>query len=414
MNTTEILKLNKGPIRTEKESYPKLTNENFPKPKTSTTLKTDTQKSSGGSVMPTGKNGFESGNLKVRDAMTSLGFDNDKIGWDGKNVTYNNSYFLTPDENTDGVTKTNANTLISAVNNSYKNSGIDDSVVGVSAYAAGNGSNPYSVTYGEGGVVMIGGIPVENTIIIDGKAYAKRSSVENTLNKAEELSGRKSAGDTVKEYLEKNGDAIESYLDRINNYDEFSYNPENDPAYLAYKEQYMRDAREAYDDAYGLGAARTGGYANSAALTSAAGEYFDHMAELADRIPELAEFAFERYTDNFDMLINGLDLYGTPNDLFLMEYNANHEDQERADAAVAADYDRDSDNREFEYRKFLDEQELESELWERENITIPELMLKMEEAERQEIKDNLSIEKLLADIDGKNIDNEYKSRKYGI
>ena len=409
MNKAEILKLKKGPININKDTYPKLTNENFPKPKTNIPV----QAPDFSGTKPA-KNGFESGNLKVRDAMTGLGFDNDKIGWDGKNVTYNNSYFLTPDENTDGVSKTNANTLIRAANDSYKKSGTDDSVVGVSAYTAGKGSNPYSVTYGEGGVVMIGGVPVENTIIIDGKAYAKRSSVESTLNKAEELAGKKSSGDTVKEYRRENSDAIEGYLDSINNYDEFSYNPEKDPAYLAYKEQYMKDAREAYDDAYGLGVARTGGYANSAALTSAAGEYFDHMSELSDRIPELAELAYDRYADNFEMLINGLDLYGTPKDIYLMEYDANLDDLERADAAVKADYDRDSDNREFEYGKILDERERESELWERENVTIPELMLEMEEAERQETKDHLSIEKLLAEILGKNIDNKYKSRKYGI
>ncbi len=408
MNTTEILKLNKGPIKIDKETVPKVSYTNFSNPETLAVPKTETTK------VPTAKNGFESNNLRVRDAMTGLGFDNDKIGWDGKNVTYNNSYFLTPDENTEGVTKTNPNSFIQAVNNTYKNAGIDDSVVGVSAYAAGNGKMPYSVTYGEGGVVMIGGVPVENVITIDGKAYAKRSSVEKTIDKLKEYSGSKTSGDIIKEYQAETEDVRNQYLDRINNYKEFSYDPEKDPAFLAYREQYMDDAREAYDDAYGLGAARTGGYANSAATTSAARAYFSHMSDLADRMPELIDLAYDRHVGDFDMLINGLDIYGLPEDMLLMEYDANLDDLERADAAAEADYNRDADNRDFNYQKMLDEQEREDEFWERENVTIPKLMLEMEEAERQEIKDNLSIEKLIADIEGKNIDNTYKEIKYGI
>lgn len=403
MNYSEALKLKKGPVRIEPEA-PKVSYMGFKKYETPAVKIPQTPK------VPTGKNGFQSGNLKVRDAMTNLGFDNDKIGWDGKNVTYNNSYFLTPDENTEGVTKTNPNAFIQAVNNSYKNSGVDDSVVGVTAYAAKNGKTPYSVTYGDGGVVMVGGVPVENTIIIDGKAYAKRSSVEKALSEG----SKKSSGDMVREYKDDNSDIIDEYLYKINNYEPFSYNPQEDPAFLAYKKQYLDEAEKAYDDVYGLGAARTGGYANSAAMTNAAQAYFDHLSDLEDRIPELANFAYERYADDFDRLINGLDIYGLPKDIYLMEYDANLDDLDRMDEASKADYDRDWDNHELLYDKYLDEQEREDMLWERDNITIPELMLEMEEAERDEIKDNLSIEKLIADIEGKNLDNKRKIQRYGL
>ena len=402
MSNSDILKQKKGPLKIDTREEPQISYADFKKPANSSVQ------------MPVSNNGFESGDLKVRDAMTSLGFDNDKIGWDGKNVTYNNSYFLTPDENTDGVTKTNPNTLFKAANNNYKHSGVDDSIVGVSAYAAKSGKMPYSVTYGNGGVVMVGGVPVENAITIDGKAYAKRSSVENAVNQLKEKSGVKSSTEMARQYKDDNADIINEYLDRINNYEKFSYNPEEDPVFRAYKKQYLDDAKAAYDDMYGLGTSRTGGYANSAALTSAAQAYFKHLSDLEDRIPELAEFAYDRYADDFDRLINGLDIYGLPKDIQLMEYDANLEDMERADAASKADYERDWDNAEFNYEKYMDELAREDELWERENITIPKLMLQEEEAERDRLKDNLSIEKLLADIAGKNIDNKYKSNKYGI
>ena len=404
MNKKEILDLKKGPLKIDMPDTPKVSYTGFKKPEIPSVQIPKVPE------VPTVKNGFESGNLKVRDAMTGLGFDNDKIGWDGKNVTYNNSYFLTPDENAEGITKTNPNTFIQAVNNSYKNAGVDDSVVGVTAYAAKNGKTPYTVTYGNGGVVMVGGVPIENAITIDGKAYAKRSSVEKAMNESRDIS----PNDMIRQYKEDNADVMDRYLDSINNYKEFSYNPEEDPAFLAYKKQYLDDAKEAYDDIYGLGVARTGGYANSAAMTNAAEAYFEHLSDLEDRMPDLAKFAYDRYADDFDRLINGLDMYGLPEDIYLMEYDANLDDLERADAASEADYERDWDNQDFSYEKYLDELEWEDELWERENITIPELMLDMEAAERDEVKDNLSIEKLLAEIAGKNIDNTYKRRKYGI
>ncbi len=408
MNSSEILKLNKGPIKYDSQPLPEVLGLNFKKPEVPEVKVPKTVN------IPTGKNTFESGNLKVRDAMTNLGFENNKIGWDGTNVTYNNEYFLTPDVNTDGVTKTNPNTFIQAVNNTYRNAGIDDSVVGVTTYASGNAKIPYSVTYGNGGVVMVGGVPVENAITIDGKAYAKRSSVEKAINELKEKSAVKSSREMVQQYKEDNADIVNKYLDRINNYEEFSYNPEEDPAFLAYKKQYLDDAREAYDDIYGLGVARTGGYANTAAMTNAAQAYFDHLSDLEDRIPELARFAYERYADDFDRLINGLDIYGLPKDMELMEYNANLDDLERVDAAIEADYNRDWDNQEFSYDKYLDELEREDMLWERENITIPEFMLEKERAEMEEAKDNLTMEKLLAEIEAKNIDNAYKRMMYGM
>ena len=97
-----------------------------------------------------------------------------------------------------------------------------------------------------------------------------------------------------------------------------------------------------------------------------------------------------------------------------MEYDANFDDLERIDSATEADYERDQDNREFSYNSYLDELEREDVLWERENVTLPTLAIEAEEAERDEIKDNLTIEKLIADIEGKEIDNSYKSKKYGI
>ena len=426
MNNLEILNLKKGPIKTDSIPWLDASNFDFKKPEIPEAQPSTTV------TIPTGKNEFLSGDLKVRDAMTNLGFENDKIGWDGKNVTYNGSYFLTPDENIDGVTRINPNAFIQSVNNAFERGGVDDSIVGVSTYAAKDAKVPYSVTYGNGGVVMIGGVPVENAITIDGKAYAKRSSVENALNALKKTVDVKTPVEMVRQYKEDYADIMNMYLDKINNFEDFSYNPEEDPAFLAYKKQYTDDAKKAYDDIYGLGAARTGGYANSTAMTSAAQAYLEHISDLEDRIPELAELAYERYADDFDRLINGLEIYGLPKDIQLMEYDAELKDLERIDKATGTDYGRDWDRMEFEYQEYLDELEKqryddefsykqyfdqlerEDSLWLRDNITYPRFMLEVDAAERDAMKDDLYMQKMMADIEGKNIENEYKSQIYGL
>ena len=312
------------------------------------------------------KNNFTSDNLEVRSSLGALGFDDSKIDWDGKNVTYNGQAILTPEKNDNGVTKTTTNNLIKSVNNSYKTRGIDDSVVDVTSYAAGATRLQNAVTYNNG-VVSLAGIPIDNTVIIDGVAYAPKSAIDKAVKSYSQNMGTYSK--KAKEYLDSTESIANHYAEEINNYKPFSYNPEEDPAYIAYRDAYTRNAQKALDDTYGRNVARTGGYANTAAISAGNQAYYNHMSELADRIPQLMDNAYDRYINDYSVLFKKLNMYGTPYDRYNMEADALKLDTDAAQKAFAADYERDIDTRKFNYDAMLNDRDYEMEQWKFDNIT---------------------------------------------
>lgn len=89
----------------------------------------------------------------------------------------------------------------------------------------------------------------------------------------------------------------------------FSYDPEKDPTYQQYKQQYERGAAKAMEDTMGQVMARTGGLASSFAQTAGQQSYNATMAQLADKIPELRQLAYQMYMDEGDRLRSDLQLY---------------------------------------------------------------------------------------------------------
>lgn len=318
------------------------------------------------------KNNFTSDNLEVRSSLGALGFDDSKIDWDGKNVTYDGQALLTPERNDNGVTKTTANNLIKSVNNSYKTRGINDSVVDVTSYAAGATQLQNAVTY-DNGIVSLAGVPIENTVIIDGVAYAPKSAIDKAVKSYSQNMGTYSK--KAKEYLDSTESIANHYAEEINNYKPFSYNPEEDPAYIAYRDAYTRNAQKALDDTYGRNTARTGGYANTAAISAGNQAYYNHMSELADRIPQLMDNAYDRYINDYSMLFKKLNMYGTPYDRYNLEADALKLDTDAAQKAFAADYERDVNTRKFNYDAMLDDRDYAMDLWEQENISMPKAEL---------------------------------------
>ena len=75
----------------------------------------------------------------------------------------------------------------------------------------------------------------------------------------------------------------------------WSYDPQTDPVYQAYRDQYTRGAQAAMDDTLGQVSARTGGLASSYAAQAAQQGYAQQMQGLNDKIPELYSDAYNRY-----------------------------------------------------------------------------------------------------------------------
>ena len=124
---------------------------------------------------------------------------------------------------------------------------------------------------------------------------------------------------------------------------EFSYDPKTDPVYSAYQKQYTREGQRATADALGQAAAATGGMPSSYAVTAAtqAGDYY--AAQMADKIPQLYQDAYNRYLQEYQMKLSDLSaLRGLESD----DYNK-YRDQ-------LSQYNTD---RSFDYAKWLDEQQ---------------------------------------------------------
>ena len=99
----------------------------------------------------------------------------------------------------------------------------------------------------------------------------------------------------------------QSALDSVLRYRDFSYDPETDPVYSAYRKTYAREGRRASEDTLGQYAAMTGGAPSTAAMTAAqqAGNYYS--AQMADKIPELYQQAYQRYLQEYQRQLQALD-----------------------------------------------------------------------------------------------------------
>lgn len=125
----------------------------------------------------------------------------------------------------------------------------------------------------------------------------------------------------------------------------FRYEKEKDPAWAAYAKEYRREGRRAAEDALGRAAAATGGTPSSYAVTAATQAENVYAGALADKLPELASDAYDRWADERAETMKLADAYG--------KLAAQDEQRFRDERA---DYEAD---REFDYGVWLDAYEAE-------------------------------------------------------
>lgn len=90
---------------------------------------------------------------------------------------------------------------------------------------------------------------------------------------------------------------IADLYDQIMNRPKFSYDPNKDPLYQNYRDQYMQNGQLAMRDAMGTAAGLTGGYGNSWGDTAGFQAYQAYLQQLGAVIPQLEQQAYERYKD---------------------------------------------------------------------------------------------------------------------
>lgn len=237
----------------------------------------------------------EGGNKGVRASMTNMGLDNSRIGWKDGTVTYGNNSFK-PSSVKDGVSYAPVSDIQGFVNDIYKSEGKNP--VRVTDYVSPAGMG--SISYSDNGMVSVGGenIPV---LYMDGdRAVVDEKALDNAYKKLMKKSGTESAGEMYDNWQSMYKRDIDDAYGRLSGYKDWSYNPEEDPAYQAYSDMYKREGERAYRDAAAKMASKNNGSMTSAAQTLANQQLAYYMSMLADRIPELEKNSYDRYKNGYE------------------------------------------------------------------------------------------------------------------
>lgn len=141
------------------------------------------------------------------------------------------------------------------------------------------------------------------------------------------------------------GDQINGMIADLLDRPAFEYDHTTDPVYSSYAKQYTREGKRATADALGEAASATGGIPSSYAVTAAtqAGDYY--ASQLADKIPELYEIAYNRYLQEYQMKMQDL--------------NAVQQQEAFAYGQYQDQLGQYNTDRNFDYAKWLDEYDME-------------------------------------------------------
>lgn len=110
-------------------------------------------------------------------------------------------------------------------------------------------------------------------------------------------------------YKSAYADEIEELMKSIESRPDFSYDYSEDPLYENYRDSYTDGGRLAMQDAMGEAAALTGGYGSSYAQSVGQQTYQAYMRALSDKVPDLAQSAYDKYKDEENALLGQLANY---------------------------------------------------------------------------------------------------------
>ena len=127
------------------------------------------------------------------------------------------------------------------------------------------------------------------------------------------------------EIVDNYADVINSAADKVANRAAFEYNPDNDPLFAVYQKQYAREGDRAAANALANAAMLSGGQASTAAIAASQQAQNYYGSQMADKIPELYQIAYNQYQDEGENLRRNVDMYRSlrSDDYGLQESNRN-------------------------------------------------------------------------------------------
>lgn len=232
-----------------------------------------------------------------RAIMRAAGLNDSDIGYDGQYVTYKGNKLYIPSSVENGTSYAPKATIFGAVNTAYQNDGTP--LVQVNRY-----QNKYGIADGYGyndktGEVTVGGAPIDYAYIDeDGNAWAREDILKDAYDRYADSLGIREPGYYKKQLdseIASAQDAAARAVGRMKSWDYSYEDMKNDPIYRAYAAQYLRDGARAYSDTLGTLVAQSGGGLSSAALAAAGAAQNEYMKKLADNVPSIAQYAYERF-----------------------------------------------------------------------------------------------------------------------
>lgn len=137
---------------------------------------------------------------------------------------------------------------------------------------------------------------------------------------------------------------LEQALGRLEAQTPFSYDPEDDPAYQAYRAAYRREGDRAGRNTLAEAAALTGGQASTAAVTAASQARDYYNSKVGDVVPDLYKLAWQMHQGAQQNLVDEIE---TLAGLSAAAYGREADQQ-------ALDYKRFADSRDFSYQQYQD------------------------------------------------------------
>lgn len=172
--------------------------------------------------------------------------------------------------------------------------------------------------------------------------------VSNTANNTSSIS--------TPTFTDPYAERLESALARLEDRKPFSYDPQNDPAFQAYREAYRREGDRAARNSLGDAATLTGGQASTAAVAAASQARDYYNSKLGDVVPELYQMAWQMYQNEQNGLVDEINLLAG---LSAQAY------QQQADQR-ALDYKIFAGERDFAYGQYqdvLDREQAAADSW---------------------------------------------------
>ena len=138
--------------------------------------------------------------------------------------------------------------------------------------------------------------------ISDGKIPNQIDDVLDRINNFGSFSFEQTAPVYNNQYAQQQQELLDAILNRP----DFSWTKEEDPNWASYKKSYLREGDRATANALGQAAAASGGRPSTAAVTAAtqAGDYY--ATQLNDIIPTLYQQAYDRYLNEYNMMLQDL------------------------------------------------------------------------------------------------------------